>query len=105
MCSRMGGVDEAGVGRRVKQLLDLDPEQVAVVLVDFQRDFCQPPGVEPGQAGTTANARTALRANEFAAEAAELGVRVVYSRQELDLDRLTERQRRWDVGSTLCLAG
>ncbi|WP_433372188.1 cysteine hydrolase family protein [Actinoplanes sp. CA-142083] len=98
-------MDEADVVRRVDQLLDLDPERVAVVLVDFQRDFCEPPGVESGQAGTDANARTALRANEFAAQAARLGVRVIYSQQVLDVDRLTERQRRWEADSTLCLAG
>jgi nicotinamidase-related amidase len=101
----MDGVDEADVARRMNQLLDLDPKRVAVVLVDLQRDFCQPPGVEPGQAGTDANARTALRANEFAAEAAWLGVRVIYSQQVLDLDRLTEQQRRWEADSRLCVAG
>jgi nicotinamidase-related amidase len=100
-----GGVDEADVVSRVDQLLDLAPDRVAVVLVDFQRDFCEPPGVEAGRAGTDANARTALRANVFAAEAARLGVRVIYSQQLLDLDRLSERQRRWETDSRLCVAG
>lgn len=102
---RMGGVDRADETGRVDQLLDLDPGRVAVVLVDFQRDFCGPPGVEAARAGTDANARTALRANAFAAEAARLGVPVVYSQQVLDLDGLTWRQRRWEVGSRLCVAG
>jgi nicotinamidase-related amidase len=101
----MDGMDEADAVSRVNQLLDLDPKRVAVVLVDLQRDFCEPPGIEPGRAGTDANARTALRANEFAAEAARLGVRVIYSQQLLDLDRLTGRQRRWEVDSKLCAAG
>jgi nicotinamidase-related amidase len=91
-------VDEADVVSRVDQLLDLPRDRVAVVLVDFQHDFCVPPG-------TGANSRTALRANVFAGEAARLGVRVIYSRQVLELDRLTERQRRWDAGSELCVAG
>jgi nicotinamidase-related amidase len=101
----MGAVDRAdGIGR-VDQLLDLDPGRVAVVLVDFQRDFCGPPGIEAGRAGTDANARTALRANAFAVEAARLGVRVIYSQQVLDIDRLASRQRRWEVGSRLCVEG
>jgi nicotinamidase-related amidase len=98
-------VDEADVVSRVNQLLDVPRHRVAVVLVDFQRDFCAPPGVETGGAGTDANARTALRANVFAAEAARLGARVIYSQQVLDRDRLSERQRRWEAGSRLCVAG
>src|SRR5262249_39838728 len=102
---RMGAVDRADGIARVDQLLDLDPGRVAVVLVDFQRDFCGPPGVEAGRSGTDANARTALRANAFAAEAARLGIRVIYSQQVLEMDRLTWRQRRWEIGSRLCMAG
>ncbi|HEX8343990.1 MAG TPA: isochorismatase family cysteine hydrolase [Actinoplanes sp.] len=87
---------------RVEQLLDLDPARVAVLLVDFQRDFCGPG--EPGP-GTVGNARAAVRANEFAAHAARLGVRVIYSQQVLDPDRLTSRQRRWETDGGLCAAG
>jgi nicotinamidase-related amidase len=90
---------------RVDQLLDLEPDRVAVVLVDFQRDFCSPAGLDPHQAGTIGNARTAERANAFAAHAAHLGVRVIYTQQVLDLDRLTARQRRWEETSELCVAG
>jgi nicotinamidase-related amidase len=100
-----GCVDRADGTGRVGQLLDLDPSRVAILLVDFQRDFCAPPAVEPGRAGTDANARTAVRANSFAAQAARLGVRVIYSQQVLDVDRLTWRQRRWEVGNRLCEAG
>jgi nicotinamidase-related amidase len=100
-----GCVDRGDGTGRVGQLLDLDPSRVAVLLVDFQRDFCAPPAVEPGRAGTDANARTAVRANSFAAQAARLGVRVIYSQQVLDVDRLTWRQRRWEVGNRLCVAG
>jgi len=82
---------------RLNQLLELDPARVAVLLVDFQRDFC-------GPAGTVNNARTALRANGFAQEAAGLGVRVVYSQQILELARLTPRQRRWERPEGLCAA-
>src|ERR1700742_5027690 len=89
----------------VDELLDLDPARVAVVLVDFQRDFCEPPGVERGNAGTNANARTALRAIACAGDPARLGVRVIYPQQVLDLDRLSRRQRRWEAGSRLCVAG
>jgi nicotinamidase-related amidase len=83
---------------RLKQLLELDPARVAVLLVDFQQDFC-------GAAGTANNARTALRANEFAKQAAGLGVRAIYSQQVLELDRLTPRQRRWEREGGPCAAG
>lgn len=83
---------------QVGGLLSLDPARVAVLLIDFQRDFCVP-------AGTTGNADTARHANEFARRAASFGVRTIYSRQVLDLDALTARQRRWERDSTLCRAG
>jgi nicotinamidase-related amidase len=96
--AKMSYVEEAEAANRMHQLLDLDPGRVAVVLVDFQRDFCEPPG-------TSANARAAVRSHRFAAEAARWGVRVIHSRQELDPDRLTHLQRRWDANSSLCVAG
>jgi nicotinamidase-related amidase len=76
-----------------------------VVLIDFQNDFCSPEVAGDGPPTNTNNAATALRANEFAREAAELGARVVYTQQVLDLDRLTERQRRWEHADGLCAAG
>jgi nicotinamidase-related amidase len=94
-----GRVDPADEVGRVDQLLGLDPGRVAVVLVDLQRDFCGPPGVAVERAGTVANALAARRADAFAAEAAQFGVRV------LDTERLTPRQRRWEVDSRLCVAG
>jgi nicotinamidase-related amidase len=98
----MGDVGERG---QVNELSKLAPRRVAVVLVDFQNDFCRPsgPGQDPTQ--TRANAGAARRANGFAAEAASLGMRVIYSRQILDLARLTRRQRRRAEHSELCLAG
>jgi nicotinamidase-related amidase len=101
----MDAVNRADGTGRIDQLLDLERGRVAVLLVDFQRDFCAPPGVEVGRAGTDANARTALRANAFAAQAARLGVRVIYSQQVLDMDALSWRQRRWEADSPLCVAG
>ena len=87
---------------RVELLLDLDPARVAVLLIDFQRDFCG--AAEPGS-GTVNNAGAAVRANDFAGQAARLGVRVIYSQQVLDVDRLTPRQRRWEDNGGLCVAG
>lgn len=83
----------------------LEPGQIAVVLVDFQNDFCQPaePGHDP--ALTEANAAAASRASAFAAAASGLGLRVIYTRQVLDLTRLDPRQRRWEEHSRLCRAG
>ncbi len=48
---------------------------------------------------------TARRANSFAAEAARLGMRVIYSQQISDPARITPRQRRWEDDSQLCRAG
>jgi nicotinamidase-related amidase len=76
-----------------------------VVLIDFQNDFCSPEAAGDGPVTNTNNAAAALRAHAFAREAAELGARVVYTRQVLDLDRLTERQRRWEKADGLCAAG
>lgn len=80
----------------VSEIAGLDPRRVAVVLVDFQNDFCR---------GQTANAATAWRAQRFAAEAMALGAQVVYTRQVLDWDRLTPRQRRWESPDGLCALG
>lgn len=93
--------------RRMEQLLDLDLARVAVLLIDFQRDFCGDPTPESGAeaAGLVNNARTAVRANAFAEQAAQLGAQVIYTRQVLDLDRLTWRQQRWERDSRLCVAG
>jgi nicotinamidase-related amidase len=100
-------VDSREQVRRMELLLDLDPARVAVLLIDFQRDFCGDLTPESGAAtpGLVNNARTAVRANEFAAQAAQLGAQVVYTRQVLDLDRLTWRQQRWEGDSRLCVAG
>ena len=95
----MGVMDQAGQVERVEKLLALDPARVAVLLVDFQRDFCG------AASGTDNNARTALRANGFAARAALLGVRVIYAQQVLDGQRLTRRQQRWEQQAGLCAAG
>ncbi len=80
----------------LSEVTRLEPERVAVVLVDLQNDFCR------GQAGNTA---TAERAQRFAAEAMALGAEVIYTRQVLDWDGLTPRQRHWETPSGLCAAG
>lgn len=85
---------------------ELPLERVAVVLVDFQNDFCSPDVFEPGHPLTnTHNAQAALRADAFARQASILGAQVVYTRQVLDLERLTPRQRRWERADGLCAAG
>jgi nicotinamidase-related amidase len=85
-----------------EDFFDLPPERVAVVLIDFQNDFCSP---ELAAAANTHNAAAARRANEIAAAAATVGAHVVYTRQVLDPDRLTPRQRRWERPGGLCAAG
>lgn len=74
-------------------------------MVDFQNDFCAPEVAGSGPVTNTRNADTARRADGFARRAAELGAHVVYTRQALDLDRLTARQRRWERPDGLCAAG
>jgi nicotinamidase-related amidase len=83
----------------------LEPRRIAVVLVDFQNDFCRPsdPGHDPAQ--TAANAAAASRASAFAAAASAVGMRVIYTQQILDLTRLDARQRRWEKHSRLCRDG
>jgi nicotinamidase-related amidase len=74
-------------------------------MVDFQNDFCSPGACGDGPVTNTHNAQTAQLANAFARHAAGLGAHVLYTRQVLDMDRLTERQRRWERPDGLCAAG
>jgi len=84
---------------------DLFPRQVAVVMVDFQNDFCSPEVCGGGPVTNSRNAEAAQRASVFAARAAGLGAPVVYTQQILDMDHLTGRQRRWERPDGLCAAG
>ena len=84
---------------------DLDPRRVAVVLIDFQNDFCSPEVFQGGKVTNTHNAIAAARANRFAAKAHRLGAQVVYTRQVFDPSNMTERQRRTAVSAELCAAG
>lgn len=84
---------------------DLSLQQVAVVMVDFQNDFCSPEVFGGGPVTNTGNAKTAERASAFARQAADLGARIVYTQQVLDMDRLSARQRRWERPGGLCAAG
>ncbi len=81
----------------------LRPQQVAVVLVDFQSDFCSPDVFDGAPVTNGNNAAAALRANSFARQAANFGAKVVYTRQVLDFAHLTERQRRWERPDGLCV--
>jgi nicotinamidase-related amidase len=83
-------------------LCELERDRVAVVLVDFQTDFCG--GASLG-APVIGNARTALRASVFASEARDLGCHVIYTRQVIDLNRLTPRQRQFESDSSHALSG
>jgi len=95
-----------GVAQQVTEgFFDLVPHRVAVVMVDFQNDFCSPEVFGGGPVTNTRNAKAAQRANAFAAHAAGLGAHVVYTRQILDMGHLTARQRRWERPDGLCAAG
>jgi nicotinamidase-related amidase len=89
----------------VEGFFDLVPRQVAVVMVDFQNDFCSPAVCGGGTVTNSHNAQTAQRASVFAARAAGLGAQVVYTQQILDMSHLTGRQRRWERADGLCAAG
>lgn len=78
----------------------IDPTNIAVVLIDFQNSFCQQ-GSKPVD-DKTSNRRTALRANEFADSASRLGAKIVYTKQILDPDMITPRQRQWAIPENIC---
>src|SRR5262245_4799992 len=70
----------------------IDSRRVAVVLVDFQNDFCSPEVFGYRPATNTHNAVTAARANRFAGNAHRLGAHVIYTQQVFDPSKLTERR-------------
>lgn len=82
---------------------ELDPHRVAVVMVDFQNDFCSPDVAQGRPATNTQNATAAVRANRFAASAGRLGAHIVYTRQVLDPTTLTARQGRAAASEELCV--
>jgi len=82
---------------------DIEPENIAVVLIDFQNSFCQQ-GSSPVD-DKTSNRKAALRANTFAAAASRLGAKIVYTKQILDPDYITPRQREWAVAENICPKG
>lgn len=97
---------------KAADLLSLPLNRVAVVLVDFQNDFCsQDAGDGTGSPPNVNNERAARLANDFAGEAAALGAHVIYTQQVLDWDALadprrlatdlSERPRRWETPNTL----
>lgn len=86
-------------------LLSLPLDRIAVVLVDFQNDFCSPDAGQGQPPTNTDNEAAARRANRFAAEAAQLGAHIIYTRQVLDWATLSPRQQRWETPDGLCAAG
>lgn len=84
-------------------LLSLPLDKIAVILVDFQNDFCTAAG--QGQPTNTHNEATARRANHFAADATTLGAHVIYTQQILDYAKMAPRQQRWEQPDGLCAIG
>jgi nicotinamidase-related amidase len=91
---------ETGAG-----FFEFDPCRVAVDLINFQNDFCSPDGFRGGTVTNTHNAAAAARASRVPVDAHRLGAHVIYTRQVLDLTKLTVRQRRWAASDQLCAAG
>lgn len=89
----------SGCDQSCGSTVELDPTQIALLLVDFQNDFCAAP------TGTANNATTARRANAFAASATAAGMHVIYTQQIYDPGRLTPRQQRSAADNELCVAG
>ena len=83
----------------------IDPRRIAVVLIDFQNDFCSPEVFQNRPATNTHNAAAAARANEFALSAHELGAHVIYTQQVFDPRLLTARQRSTTSSGELCAVG
>ncbi len=88
-----------------EDFFDLHPSHVAVVMVDFQNDFCSPAVFDGRPVTNSHNAETARRANEFAKRATDVGTKVVYTQQILDFANLTARQRRWEHPDGICAVG
>jgi nicotinamidase-related amidase len=83
----------------------LAPDRVAVLLVDFQNDFCSPEVFRDTPPTNTQNALAAHHANQFADKAAALGAHIIYSQQILDFPTLTPRQRRREHPNGPCAVG
>ncbi len=81
-------------------VVSINPKNIAVVLIDFQNGFCQK-GSNPVD-DKTSNRKAALRANEFAASASSLGAKIVYTKQILDPEMITPRQREWAIPENIC---
>ena len=84
-------------------LFGISPEDVVVLMVDFQNDFCHADSYRIND--KVANEATARRANAFALEASQLGASVVYSQQVMAPEALTARQLRWDEKDSVCPKG
>ena len=82
---------------------DMEPKSVAVVLIDFQNAFCHEESHTIDD--KVSNRKAAVYANNFAAAATHLGASVVYTKQILDPDFITPRQREWAVSENLCPKG
>lgn len=85
-------------------LLSLPLDRIAVVLVDFQNDFCSPQ-INQEHPANTNNEVAARLANEFAAKASELGAHIIYTQQLLNWETMPPRQRRWERPDGLCAEG
>ena len=86
-------------------LAGIPSDRVGVLMVDFQNQFCHPRACADGPVTNSHNAATAQRANSFAAAAARAGSTVIYTRQVLDPEQLSARQRKWDEQMGLCRMG
>ena len=80
---------------------DLAPERVAVVLIDFQNDFCSPGVAASAQPTNTHNAAATTSQPRLPTPEPTSSTPARSS----TLDRLTPRQRRWERPGGLCAAG
>lgn len=86
-------------------LLSLPLERIAVVLVDFQNDFCSPDAGQGRPPTNSNNEAAARRANRFAAAASSRGAHIIYTQQVLNWATMPPRQQRWETLDGLCAAG
>jgi|SRR5579875_1302972 len=88
----------------IRELAELPPQQLALVCIDFQNDFCHSAG-KCARLGITQNEAAASRADQVARRILHGGGHVIYTQQLVDKAQLTERQARWESDDGLCVQG
>lgn len=79
----------------------IEPKKTAILVIDFQNDFCHPKGV-CAKLGLSRNRKAALATYKFIAKAEKKGVKVIFFQQIFDRSKLTARQKRFYTETKPC---